>query len=127
MKITVDEARGFFAHPSQLRWSMLGGLDDLPEWVDYRASGGVCGAFHLAPWPGVVMGHIGVKLEAWGRVDADALAILSEVWGDYRPQRIAGWVMERNRPMASLARRLGFELDGRLPLAEPVLCFGWRP
>ena len=33
MKITVDEARGFFAHPSQLRWSMLGGLDDLPEKV----------------------------------------------------------------------------------------------
>jgi RimJ/RimL family protein N-acetyltransferase len=42
-------------------------------------------------------------------------------------ERIVGWIEERNRAALAMCRRIGFEVDGRLPLAEPALMIGWRP
>lgn len=126
MKITVEAAREYFAHPSQLRHSMIEAPEDLPDWATYYAIGGVCGGFHPGHWSGLLMGHIGVKPHAWGHVTADARAVLGEAWAAENPERIAGWVKDSNRPMQALCRRLGMEIDGHLPLAEPVTLYGWR-
>lgn len=125
MRITAQEAEAFFSHPSQRKAAMLDG--PLPEHFQYHAIGPVCGVFHGAAWPGVVMGHIGVNPSGWGALDASALAVLQEAWDEYQPDRIIGWVKESNRAMRALCLRLGFEIDGRLPLPEPVICYGWRP
>lgn len=127
MKISRDEARAFFAHPSQLRAAMLDSPDQLPESLTYYAKGGVCLATHWGHWPGVLMGHIAALPSAWGRVTEPGLALLHEAWAAEQPERIVGWVKERNRAMCALCARLGMKIDGRLPLAEPVILYGWRP
>lgn len=126
MKLTPAEAAPFFAHPSQRKAAML---DDgpLPDFCEYRASGGVCGAFHPAFWPGVWMGHIGVLPQAWGQVDEAAARIVADFAAEQNAARIVGWVKESNRAMLAMCRRIGFEIDGRLPLDEPVAMLGWRP
>lgn len=124
MKITVDAAEAYFADPAARRAMMLDG--PLPEFCDYYAQGGVCGCFHAGPWPGLIIGHIGVRREALGLADGPARAILRHVWKIHAPHRIAGWVKESNRAARALCLRLGMELDGRLPLPEPVLMYGWR-
>lgn len=125
MRITAAEAEAYFAHPSQRKAAMLDG--PLPDVCEYRAQDGVCGAFHLALWPDVWMGHIGVLPQSWGQVEPAAMAILRDFYEEQQPDRIIGWVKERNRAMLALCRRLGFEIDGRLPLSEPVVMLGWRP
>lgn len=94
--------------------------------MQFRALGGVCGAFHEHLWPGVWMGHLGALPGVYG-VDEATMAILRDFAAESRAARIIGWVKERNRPMLALCRRVGFEIDGRLPLAEPVVMVGWRP
>jgi hypothetical protein len=121
LKITRDEAEAYFSDPSQRKAAMLDG--PLPDFCTYYAQDGVCMAFHLGPWPGLLIGHIGTKRPG---VDAAALAILRHVWAEEQPDRIAGWIKESNRAARAMCLRLGMELDGRLPLAEPVLVFGWR-
>lgn len=122
--ITAKEAAPFFAHHSQ---QIDGVAYDPPESMAYLACGGVCLAFHPALWPGVYMVHLGAMPSAWGRVDKPADAILRAAWADLSPARIIAWVKESNRLTVALCKRLGFELDGQLPLAAPVLCYGWRP
>ena len=96
---------------------MISSPDDLPgEGVVYYATGGVCGCFHDAHWPGVVMAHYGVLPEAWGSTVPAARAILRQFSEDYQPQAIIGWTDERNRAALAFARRLGFEEYGRLEL-----------
>jgi RimJ/RimL family protein N-acetyltransferase len=128
MRITRDEAKAFFAHPSQLRASMLGSADDLPEEVEYWADGPICGLFHLSFWPGVWMVHYGVKPEGWGRLVEPSRRILRAFWGHHRPQRIIGWTDARNRAALALTRRVGFQEDGRMQLdGHEVVMTGWRP
>ena len=111
-RLTAQEAVPYFTEPCE-------------EWMQYRALGGVCGAFHAHLWPGVWMGHLGARREAWGHLDAPARAIVASFADEVNAARIVGWVKESNRPMLALCRRIGFETDGRLPLAEPVLMVGW--
>lgn len=99
----------------------------LPDFCEYRAESGVCGAFHPAFWPGVWMGHIGVMPQAWGQIEAPARRIMTGFFEEQEATRIIGWVKENNRAMLALCRRLGFETDGQLPLPEPVVLLGWRP
>lgn len=73
------------------------------------------------------MGHIGAKREALGHADPYALSILHEAWDYHRPERIAGWIKEKNRAVRAMCLRLGMEQDGRMDLPDPVLMFGWRP
>lgn len=123
MRITRDEARAFFAHPSQ----QLGGLspDNLPD-VEYWADGGICGAFHLALWPGVWMAHYGVKPDHWGRLDAPAKRVLTEFWQARQPQRIIGWTLASNRHALAFAKRIGFTIDGTMPLqGDALIMQGW--
>ncbi len=121
-RLTPKRAAPYFWHPA-------GGIDGVTfvpvPWMDYRACDGFCGAFHLQ-WPGVWMGHMGA-LPGVRRVDAAASAILRAYALAKGAERIIGWIKESNRPALALCRRLGFEIDGILPLAEPVVMVGWRP
>jgi len=124
MIIHSIQAREYFAFPCQRRASMLQG--ELPDTgFEYWANGPVCGAFHDAPWPRVIMGHFAVKPHAKGFADDAARCILREVWAHYNPARIVGWMKESNRAGLAFVRRLGFQIDGRMPLAEPVVIVGW--
>lgn len=127
VKITAAEARAFFAHPSQLKAAKIEGVEQITDAFTFYACGHVCGAFHLAHWPGVLMGHIGVKPDAWGATVYPMREILGAAWASESPERIVGWVSDDNRAMQALCRRVGMEIDGRLPLPQPVTLFGWRP
>ena len=125
MKITVDEARAYFAHKSQ----QLGGItpETLPEeGFIYYADGHVCGVFHRAPWPDVYMAHYGVKPEGWGNTLEPSLRILNEFWNDVQPERIIGWTPASNKRAIAFAKRLGFVRDGEMPLnGENLIMQGW--
>jgi hypothetical protein len=118
--ITAKQAKPFFWHPRH------GDITD-NGWMDFRACDGVCGAFHAHLWPGVWMGHLGVRKDAVGRSDAAARAILQAYALETGAERIIGWIDERNRAALAMCKRLGFEIDGRLPLAQPVIMLGWTP
>ncbi len=120
MIITAQQAKPYFANSPGL-------VDDPEDWMHYRADSGVCGAFHQHLWPGIWMGHVGVLPEALGKADAAVLRILTAFAEDRSAERIIGWVKESNRAALAMFRRVGFETDGRLPLAEPVILLGWRP
>lgn len=125
--ITAAEARAFFAAPSQMRHGEIDPADLHDDGLEYWAEDGVCGVFHAALWPGVWMAHYGVMPESWGRTIAPARRILAAFWEAKQPQRIIGWTKESNRAALSFARRLGFEIDGRLDLPSgPVIMQGWR-
>ena len=95
--------------------------------MHYRADSGACMAFHLNLWPGIWMVHIGVLPQALGKADAAVVRILTAFAAEVGAARIIGWVKESNRATLAMARRVGFEIDGRLPLSEPVIMLGWRP
>jgi hypothetical protein len=121
-RLTGKKAAAYFQHPA-------GGLDgvtfiDAPGF-DYRACDGFCGAF-IWRWPGVYEGHMGA-LPGVRRVDAAARAILQAYALEKGAERIIGWIKESNRPALALCRRIGCEIDGYLPLSEPVVMIGWRP
>lgn len=121
MKITAAEARAYFAHPSQRKAAMLDG--PLPEWMEYRAEGNVCLAFHPALWPDVWMTHIGVKPRGWGQLTDTTARLLDAFWLEQQPHRIVAWIKDSNRAAIALARRCGFETDGAFP---GVLMMGWQ-
>lgn len=117
MKISVDEAREYWSHHTQQEKSFIH-PDDLPddEAFQYWAQGGVCGAFHLAPWPNVWMAHYAVKPEVWGKAAGPAKAILGAFWAEEQPELIIGWTDETNRAALAFARRIGFKENGRMNL-----------
>lgn len=97
----------------------------MPDWAAYYAQDGVCLMIHPMPCAGVFMAHIGVEPRTWGKVVGPCKALLAEVMADLNAVRIVTWFPENNRAVAALCRRIGAELDGRLPLATPVLMYGW--
>lgn len=127
MRISVDEARPYLSHLSQLRGSKLSRPEDLPlAGVEYWAVGPVLGMFHLAPWPGVWMGHFAVLPDSWGRTVVPAKAVLREFWEYANPARIVGWTEKSNRAALAFTRRLGFTVDGEMPLPTGnIIMQGW--
>lgn len=127
LRISVDEARAYFAHASQQKANCA--PDSLPdEGFQYWADGGVCAVFHQAHWPGVWMAHYGVKPEAWGRTTSPAKAILTAFWQAQQPSLIIGWTNHDNRAALSFAKRIGFIETGRMVLDnETVIQQSWRP
>jgi hypothetical protein len=128
VRITVHEARGYFAHVSQQAKSDIS-PDDLPEdGVQYWADSGVCVALHQAHWPRVWMAHVAVNPAAWGHTKEPALRILDAFWKAEAPELIVGWTSESNRAALAFARRLGFVEYGRMDLPSGgVICQKWRP
>lgn len=121
-RLSAHQAREYFTDPA------CGLVGDEPEdWMDFRALDGVCVAFHRHLWPGVWMGHLGALRDARGHTTEPAKAILQAYAAEVGAERIIGWVDHRNRPMLALAKRVGFEIDGVMPLASPVILLGWRP
>lgn len=126
MRITAREAREWFAHPSQ----QLHGLDPeaLTDDFLYYANGPICGVFHPMPWPGLWMGHYGVKPEGWGQLIRPAREILEQFAFDAGAYRVLGWTLASNRAACAFARRLGFVEDGRMPSPDGELILtGWMP
>ncbi len=122
MRIGVDEARGYFAHPSQRNASVLDPADLHEDGLLYYADGGVCLIFHRVYWPGVWMVHLGANPAAWGRLDGAVLRLLREFSAQHEPTRIVAWVSDKNRAVLALSRRLGFQQDGQFPGVELI---GW--
>ena len=118
MIVSPQMAREYFWHPA----ASLGG-SELPDVAEYWAGGNVCLGFHQTFWPDVWMVHLGAKREGWGRLDGDVLALLAGFWASKSPIRIVAWVCKSNRAVISLAKRLGFIVDGHF---ENVLMMGWR-
>jgi hypothetical protein len=126
-QITVGQAWEYFAHPTQIKASMIE-PDQLPEvGFDYWASGDLCGAFHKAHWPDVWMGHFATKPTGWGNNIKHGKAILNAFWADQQPTLIIGWTPARNRAALAFTRRLGFELMGEMPLPDgKIIMQGWK-
>lgn len=121
MRISVEEAKPYFDHPTQRRASIIT-PETLPvTGVVYYAIGGVCGCFHDAHWPGIIMAHYGVKPEAWGETVPAGKEILWMFADDYQPKAIIGWTDADNRAALSYARRLGFKEYGRLELPDSTV------
>ena len=126
-RISVEEAREFFAHPSQLRGAMLGSVDDLPdEGFEYWSDGPICGAFHPAPWSGVWFAHYGAHPEGWGSLKIPAQRVLRAFCAASGAACLIGWTNTRNRAAIAFARRLGFEITGTID-AGRVTATEWRP
>lgn len=124
MRVTADEAREYFVHPSQRLFDL--DPQDLPEGLEYWADGPICGVFHMAFWPGVWMGHFGVKPDGWGHIDLCAQRVLAEFSESVQPARIVGWVEKRNAAAVAFVRRIGFDVDGEMDLPSgAVIMFGW--
>ena len=122
MRIPVDAARSYWAHPSQQIMGIT--PEALPDdGVEYWAEGDVCLGFHRAHWPDVWMVHIAVKPPAWGKTQAPVQRLLAAFWNDKQPLRIIAWVQDSNRSTLALARRCGFADDGAFP---GVRMIGWR-
>lgn len=118
--LTAAEAAPFFWHKSH---GDVSGLD----WAEFRACDGVCCGFHPHFWPDVWVGHLGALKSARGNTLEPFKAILRAFAAEVGAERIVGLVNESNRATLALCRRAGFEIDGRLPLAEPAALIGWRP
>lgn len=119
MRISVDEARQYWAHHTQQEKSFIH-PDDLPEdeAFQYWAKDGVCVVFHRAAWPGVWMAHYGIKPEVWGKTTIPAREIIAEFSAVEEPELIIGWTDEKNRAALSFARRVGFKEIGRMNLPD---------
>ncbi len=125
-RITVEEARSFFVHPSQWRSARPEQLQD--GGFVYYASGPICGVFHDMPWPRTIGAHCGVKPEGWGNLVPHAQAILQQVWDDFQPDVIVAWTPENNRATLAFNKRTGFVIDGILPTPSVrTVMQSWRP
>lgn len=127
-RIMADEAMEFFADQSQQRGGMISPDQLHDNGIEYWADGPICGVFHQAHWPGVWMGHYGVKPEGFGGLVEPAKRVLRGFWKVKRPELIIGWTKESNRAALAFARRIGFVEHGRMVLPDgAVIMQEWRP
>ena len=127
MRVGVEAARPYFAHPSQQVMGIT--PETLPgEPFEYWAEGPLCIVAHQVPHPGLWMVHFAAKPEGRGRLIEPAKRLLHEIWADKQPKRLIGWTPVRFRAACAAIRRVGFVTDGILPLPDgDVVMSGWRP
>ena len=127
MKITVDEARKYFAHPSQHYMGIT--PDNLPEkGFEYRADGALCLVFHASFWPGVYMVHCAAMPEGWGTLTEPGKRLLRAFYEEKQATRLIAWTPRSKRGALALARRCGFIEDGRFPVSDDeIIMQGWTP
>ena len=103
--------------------------DILPdEGFEYWADGPVCGVFHRMPWPGVWMGHYGMKRDGLGRYADPARRILVAFSAAAGADLITGWTDKNNRAALAFAKRIGFRIDGEMNTpTQTVVMTSWRP
>ena len=120
MQISVDEARGYFAHPSQ----QIGVTPEtLPEdGVEYWADGDVCLIFHETAAGDVWMVHLAAKPEGMGHLVEPTQRVLAEFWAAKHPRRIVTWIDEHRRAAIALAKKAGGVVDGQFP---GTVMLGW--
>lgn len=126
-QVSVDEAREFFAHQSQIKGTGVTPDQLHDDGIVYYASGAICGMFHDMPWPKVLGAHCGVKPEGWGQIVPHAKAILQTVWDEYQPELIVAWTRESNRATLAFNKRCGFVVHGQMPTEESTILQHWRP
>jgi len=126
LQINVDEARPYWAHPSQ---HVMGSHpDNLPDHLEYWANGPVCLAFHRMPWPAVWMVHCGVKRDGLGQYVDPARRILRAFADHTEAELITSWTAQSNRAVLAFAKRVGFTVDGELSTkSNPLVMSSWRP
>ena len=124
MQITAAQAAPFF---TTQRKGAMAGMESPPDWLEYYAKDGVCGAFHTAFWPGVIMMHLGAMPESWGRLDNAVQDVINMAIAGRDVHRVIAWVSDENKAVLALARRVGWTIDGRLSLPEPVTMIGFTP
>jgi hypothetical protein len=73
------------------------------------------------------MMHIGVMPQMWGRLDNAMLSVIGMAATGRDVSRVIAWVLDENKAVLSLARRIGWTIDGRLALPEPVTMIGFDP
>ena len=108
MKVTRDEARNWWEHPTQHRGLDLNNMPDLA----YYADGPACLGVQIGFWPGTIVIHLGVKPEGWGKLVPHITKLVAEAAEDLSATRVQAWVYSTNRAVVRLALRCGFTLDG---------------
>ena len=123
-KITVDEAREFFAHPSQVRAAGITPDKLRKDGMEYWADGPVCFCTHPSHFFGLLAIHIAVKPEGWGRIDRHVLSLCRHIWAEREPDALVALFDKENRAVAALLRRIKARRVGEVGLAE---FWEWTP
>lgn len=117
---TRSEAEEIANHP-RVRPHLGGeGRLSIPDGVVLLRKEGAVAMFHPI-FDGIWMGHHAIHPSMWGRAVEPMMNIIDHFRSEYRPERIVGWTPEENRLAVHFASKLGFEVDGRMPLPTGAL------
>ena len=112
-------------HPKVRPW--LGGDDYLkkPDNMVCLRNGLCVGMFHEI-YNGIWMAHQACHPDVWGKSVEPMMKILDTFDQMHVPQRVVGWTPENNRMALSFAKKIGFKVDGLMPLPSGnLVIMGW--
>lgn len=110
-----SEAETIANHPKVRPHLGGSGTLEIPDGVVLLRKDGAVGMFHTI-FDGVWMGHHAIHPNMWGRAVEPMMNIIDHFRCEYRPARIIGWTPEDNRLAVNFAKKLGFSVDGVMPL-----------
>ena len=126
MRISVDQAREYFQHPSQQREGVGLMPDQLhDDGVTYYATEHMCLLVH--EYEGEPMVHIAVKPEGWGRLDDPCVTLLTWVQADWNADRLLALIDENNRAVVRMANAVGFTGSQQVEMVDKLYTLKeWR-